>query len=411
MTHDTDAAGTSTVEHRDTAQLPTFDPGLTWSQILRRVGIAYVITRLCVIAGAAIVAAGEVAEANRLGLERPKNAVGLILQVLTSWDGRWYFEIIRGWYPTSIPPDVTYEMAEARAAFFPVYPMIVRTLDPVLPGGDVFAALFVNLVFGVLAIWLIGLLARELFDEQIAYRAMLLTLFFPGSFVLSFAYSEAVLIAVAAGCLLALVRHQWVAAGLLAAIGTACRPNGLALVAACVVAAFLAIRERRDWRSLVAVVLSPIGFVAFQLYLYDRTGEWAWFRVQTEAWDEGTSFGLTAIRNTLEAFIRPLSSPTDIITAVSVIVSVIMLVILWKRRLPAPLVAYVLVVFALMILPATVTARPRFIFTAFPVFIAIAAWWPVHRDRRQEVWTAVVACGAAGLVALTGLYGVLGAIP
>jgi hypothetical protein len=390
------------------ATAPTHTDESQWASMLRRTGLAFVLSRLCVLAGAAIVAAQEVAEANRLELPRPNNAVGLITQVLTSWDGAWYYRIIRDWYPTSIPPDITYEMPEARAAFFPVYPMLVRAVDAVLPGGDVFAGLVLNTLLGALAIWLVGLLAREVFGERVAYRAMLLMVFFPGSFVLSFAYSEATLIAVAAGCLLCLHRRHWLAAGVLALIGTGTRPNGLALVAACAVAALFAIRDRREWRALVAPALAPIGFIAFQWYLYARTGEWAWFRVQTEAWDEGTSFGWTALKNTLEAFIHPLSSPTDIITAVSFLSMIALLVVMWKRRIPAPWVAFTLVVLALMILPATVTARPRFLYTAFPAFIAVAAWWP---DDRDEAWGATIAMGAAGLVALTGLYGVLGAIP
>ena len=44
------------------------------------------------------------------------------------------------------------------------------------------------------------------------------------------------------------------------------------------------------------------------------------------------------------------------------------------------MVAYIAVVLALMLLPATVTARPRFLFTAFPLFISAAAWWP-RQDR------------------------------
>ncbi len=390
------------------ATAPTHTDESQWASMLRRAGIAFVLSRLCVIAGAAIVAAQEVAEANRAGLPRPKNAVGQILQVLTSWDGAWYYRIIRDWYPTAIPTTITYEMPQARAAFFPVYPLVVRGVDVILPGGDVFAGLFVNTILGALAIWLIGLLARTVFGERAAYRAMLLMIFFPGSFVLSFAYSEATLLAVAAGCLLCLHHRHWEAAGVLAAIGTATRPNGLALVAACAVAALLAIREQREWRSLTAPLLAPIGFVAFQWYLYQRTGEWAWFRVQTEAWDEGTSFGWTAVKNTFEAFTHPLSSPTDILTAVSFLTMIAMVVVMWRKRLPAPWVAFTVVVLALMILPATVTARPRFLFTAFPLFIAVAAWWP---DEREEAWGATIAMGAAGLVTLTGLYGVLGAIP
>jgi hypothetical protein len=383
------------------------DPA-AWRSFRRRAGIAYLVSRMCVIAGAAIVAAQEVAATNRAGGPRPKNAVGIILQVLTSWDGAWYYRIIRDGYPTVIPPNITYDMPEARAAFFPVYPLLVRAADVVLPGGDVAAGVFVNFVLGGVAVLLVGLIARQLFGDRIGYRTMLLMAFFPGSMALSLTYSEATLIVLAAACLLMLLRKRWLLAGIFAAIGSGTRPNGLALVAACAVAAFIAIKHDREWRSLIAPILAPIGFVSFQLYLLNRTGEWAWFRVQTEAWDEGTSFGFTAIKNTVEAFIHPLASPTDILTAVSVLVMVALLVMMYKRRLPWPMVAYVLVVYALMILPSTVTARPRFLYTAFPAFISVAAWWP---EEHEEAWGLVIALCTAGLVTLTGLYGVLGAIP
>lgn len=391
-----------------TAPVQTSAEHVSWRSYVRRAGVAYLVSRLCVIAGAAIVAAQEVSEANREGLPRPRNAAGLIMQVLTSWDGAWYYRIIRLGYPSSIPSDITYAMPEARAAFFPVYPLLVRCADLVLPGGDVFAGVFLNFVLGAVAIVLVGMLARQLFNERIAYRTMLLMAFFPGSVALSLTYSEATLIVLAAGCLLMLLREQWVAAGVLAAFGTATRPNGLALVAACAVAALLAIRQRRDWGSLIAAVLAPVGFVAFQLYLRVRTGEWAWFRVQTQAWDEGTSYGYTAVRNTFQAFLHPLASPTDILTAVSVVVMIGMIWAMRRRPLPWPLVAYVAVVLLLMILPSTVTARPRFLFTAFPAFISIAAWWP---EEHEEGWGLTIALCTAGLVTLTGLYGVLGAIP
>jgi hypothetical protein len=55
-----------------------------------------------------------------------------------------------------------------------------------------------------------------------------------------------------------------------------------------------------------------------------------------------------------------------------------------------------------------VTARPRFLYTAFPLLIAIAALWPKDDD---EAWPLLLAACGAGLVAVTALYGVLGAIP
>jgi hypothetical protein len=89
----------------------------------------------------------------------------------------------------------------------------------------------------------------------------------------------------------------------------------------------------------------------------------------------------------------------------------------WKVRLALPLAAFCAVVVALMLIPETVTARPRFLFTAFPFFIAVAAWWPEPSDdERHASWEyagwdlSLVACGA-GLAAVTGLYAVFGVIP
>jgi hypothetical protein len=369
----------------------------------RAVGVglaAFVVSRLCVLAGAGVRASQVVVDANNDGEPRPGSPVGLIAGVFTQWDGLWYMEIVRGGYPRSVPPDITYFQLEARTAFFPLFPTIARAADRVLPAGDSFAALFVNLVLSVAAVVLVGVLARRLFDVPVAERAMVLFAVFPGSFVLSYAYAEALLIVLAAACLFFLLDERWLLAGVTAALATATRPNGVALVAACAVAAGIAIYRRRDWLSLVAPLLAPIGFVSFQLFLAGHTGErWVWFRVQREAWREGTSFGATAISNTVSFFTHPFASFFALLGG---------LWCLWKRRLPWPIVAYVAVVIALMLLPSTVTARPRFLFTAFPLFISVAAWWP-RRDRVG--WDMMMVLCGAGLTALTTLYAVFGAIP
>jgi hypothetical protein len=392
---------------------PTTAPADTsrrdWHQALAVGLAAFVVSRLCVLAGAGVRASQVVVDANNEGEPRPGTPLGLIAGVFTQWDGLWYMEIVRNGYPRSVPPDITYFQLEARTAFFPLFPTIARAADRVLPAGDSFAALFVNLVLSVAAVVLVGVLARRLFDVPVAERAMVLFAVFPGSFVLSYAYAEALLIVLAAACLFFLLDERWLLAGVTAALATATRPNGVALVAACAVAAGIAIYRRRDWLSLVAPVLAPIGFVSFQLFLAGHTGErWVWFRVQREAWREGTSFGATAISNTVSFFTHPFASPTDALTAASFFALLGGLWCLWKRRLPWPIVAYIAVVIALMLLPSTVTARPRFLFTAFPLFISVAAWWP-RRDRVG--WDMMMVLCGAGLTALTTLYAVFGAIP
>ncbi len=370
---------------------------------------AFVVSRLCVLAGAGVRASQVTVDAHNDFEPPPGSPFGLITGVFTQWDGLWYLEIVRNGYPRSIPADVTYFQLEARTAFFPLYPMVVRVADMVLPAGDTAAALAVNFVLAVAAVILVGVLARRLFDVDVAERAMVLFAVFPGSFVLSYAYAETMLIVLAALCLWFLLDERWLLAGVAAALATATRPNGLALVAACAVAAAIAIWKRRDWWSLFAPLLAPIGFIAFQLFLAGHTGEsWAWFRVQREAWREGTSFGATAISNTFSFVTHPLASPTDALTAASLAALVVGLFALWRRRLPWPMIAYIAVIVALMLLPATVTARPRFLYAAFPLFISVAAWWP-RRDRVG--WDLMLVASGAGLTGLTALYAVFGAIP
>jgi hypothetical protein len=394
----------------------------SWFRILLHALPVYVMSRLFVMVGAAIVAS-ELGIDRNLGDERglevadphllaaTVSPVRAATDVLTSWDGLWYMSIVRDGYPTVVAPDVTYHMSDARAAFFPLFPMLARALDAVLPGGDTVAVLALNAILGLTVVVLVAMIAEQLYDEKVARTTAILVALFPGSFVLSFAYSEPLMIALAAGCMLCLLDCRWYEAGALAALTTATRPNGLAIVLACIVAVYPAIRDRRDWHALSAVLMAPLGLIAFQIWLGRHTGEaGVWFRVQREAWGEGASFGWTAIANTTDALITPFSSPTDTLTAISVIATVALLIVSWKAKLAWMPTVYSWGIVTLMLLPTTVTARPRFVFTAFPLLIGAAAWYEA-RDKEDNLWTFVMTSSGVGLTALTAIYGVYGAIP
>jgi hypothetical protein len=369
----------------------------------------YAISRLMVAAAAGLVAGAFAYKDTTIGIAKPKSAAGLMLDVLTSWDGNWYFELIRHGYPRSVPHPIDYFQPEARAAFFPLYPLLVRGVNRVLPGSDVSSALFVNLLLGAVVVVLVGLIARRLAGSKVAARAMVLTCVFPGSFVLSFAYSEALMLALAAGCLLALLDRRWLLAGVLAALASATRPNALALAVACLVAAIIAWRADRDRKAFIAPALAPIGFIVFQWYVGHHAGErGVWFRVQREAWGERASFGGTVLRGTFRFLLHPFHSAPNAITALCFVATIIGLVLMSKAKLPAPINAYTITIVVLMLSTATVTARPRFLFTAFPFLIATAKVW---REDEHEWWAIVLAVCAAGLVTVTGLYGGIAAIP
>lgn len=383
----------------------------------RAVGVglgAFVLSRILVFAGAYNTAALQFLEREQRGLPVPRSMRKLIEDVFTRWDGRWYRLIAENGYQSDLPARISYfpDDGGATVAFFPLYPYLARWFDSVFPGGIVQALLGLNIVMSIVAVVLVGLLAREVFDVETAERAMVLFCLFPGAVVMSWSYSEPTLVVCAAACLLFLVREQWLLAGIFASLGTATRPNGVALVAACVVAAVIAIRRDRQWRSLIAVVVSPLGVLGFHWYLTVHTGEsGAWMRAQRDAWNEGWSWGATAVRFTWRFLENPLgthSGATYMHTAFAVVAFGIGVFCAIRKRLPCPLLAYAAVIGLLMVTPSVVSARPRFVWTAFPLAIAVASWWP---RRPRYAWDGLLVLSAGSLVGFTMLYGSWVAIP
>jgi hypothetical protein len=399
----------------DTATV-TPDPDASRRQWRRALAVglgALVISRLIVLFGAYTRAAQVVTDRQSRGNPFPASTRPMLEAIFTQWDGKWYRMIAEHGYPSELPARITYISGDgATVAFFPVYPYLARWFDIVSPGGIVHALLGINVVLSIVAVVLVGMLGRELYGVATAQRAMVLFALFPGSVVLSWSYAEAALIVCAAACMLFLLRGQWVLAGVVAAIGTATRPNGIAIVAACVVAAAIAIVRTRQWRALICVAIAPLGVLSYHWYLRVHTGEWgAWNRAQRDAWNEGWSWGATAVRFTWRFLENPLgtgSGATYLHTVAALVVLGFGLFCSLRVRLPWPMLAYVAVIAALMIGPETVSARPRFVFTAFPIVLGIAAWWP---RRPREAWDGLVVLSAGGLAAAAMFYGSFAAIP
>lgn len=314
------------------------------------------------------------------------------------WDGSWYLAAAeRGW-PHSVPMAGGHAAAST-LAFFPGFPVAIRLVHAVLPVGWSVAAAWTVLLCEVAMAVAIWLLARDLWDAEAADRATLVVLVFPGAFIFSLYYSEPLMLALAAVCLLALRRRWWLVAGLAAALATATRPNAVALVAACAVAAVQAIRQRRDLRSLVAVVLSPAGIVAWFAYLWATTGSaTAWLQAEQGGWGERVE--PLALAHLVHAWLLQgtFTYPNEYVTVISTAAAAVLVVVLLRSRVPATWVAYTAVVLVLALMSKTLGLRPRFVLTAFPLAMVLGA-------RLRTTAAALVAAGGGvlmlGLLVLT----------
>jgi hypothetical protein len=299
-------------------------------------------------------------------------------RVPTTWDGSWYLAVTERWYPSRLPM-VNGRIGGNTAGFFPAYPGLARVLSSLTGIAPIGVLVTISLVTGwgaTLLVWRIG---EVVWDRETADRAASLFAFFPSSFVFSIAYSEGLMLVLAAGALLCMLRRRWVFAGILGAFATATRANAIALVLAAAVAAGVAIWEDREWRALVAPLLTPLGYVGFVVYLHERTGLWdAYTRTQEQAWNQ--EIRPDATWQVLKRFNEHWFADVNLtFLVVGLPIAIAAIVLLVRARPPLELLAYAIGILALTQVSQDLGVRPRFLLTAFPLAYGVARHPSLHR--------------------------------
>lgn len=181
------------------------------------------------------------------------------LEIWNRWDAPHYLDIARDGYLS--------QGVEGRwIVFYPLYPWLVRLSAFVLQ-DRLLAAFFVSTVASVAAGLLLLRLARRDEAEATARASVFFLFIFPTSYFLHIGYTESLFLALALGSFLAARERHWVLAGALGALASMTRVNGLLLIPALAVEAFLQYREEgRRWRAeWLWVLFAGAGFACYLL--------------------------------------------------------------------------------------------------------------------------------------------------
>jgi hypothetical protein len=287
------------------------------------------------------------------------------------WDSRWFIRAAAFGWPSQLPHRHGHVAANT-IAFFPAFPLSFRWLSHLTGLSLLTAGTIVTSVSGLTAMVGVWMLIRAYLDQDAADRGTLLVAMFPGSFALSMVYSEGLVVTFIAFGLLALLRRRWLLAGVLGALATATSPIALAFVVSGLWCAYRAVSKNRDWRSLLAPVMTPIGFMAYQIWLWVHTGNVsAWRLTERGGWKSYPSLVYAA--HTVGVFLKdPIATnKTDDLLFVGTVLTAIAAVIAIRSRQPMPVLLYGLVAAGTAFISAPVGLRPRFMFLAFPLIIAV----------------------------------------
>ncbi|GAA3799885.1 glycosyltransferase family 39 protein [Streptomyces coacervatus] len=334
-----------------------------------------------------------------------RNPLGLLGR---SWDSLWYVGIAAHGYSRTqhARSGATY----SDVAFFPLYPALVRAVRAVSPLSGGASGLVVSWTAAAVAACGIYALGARLHGRAVGFALVLLWALLPHSVVLSMAYTEPVLTALAAWSLYAVLTGRWLWAGALAALAGLARPNGFAVAAAVLAAAayevWRCLKEGRrvSHRLWTGAALAPLGWTAYVLWVGRRQGNLlgGYFEVQRR-WGSRFDFGHGALQ-----FIHHLLLHGGRIVfpmaMVIVATGIVLYALLLADRAPLPLLVYsgVLLLIALGG-SGYFESKPRFLLPAFPLLLPIAQ--ALVRTARARPWHATVVVAAlAGLSFAYGAY-------
>lgn len=310
--------------------------------------------------------------------------------VLTPWDSQWYLSIAENGYVHSIPPGVG-NAAQSNLGFFPLMPLAVRlvhTLAPLSWKTSGLTAAFLTGLTASLAVWF---MLRDSGTLSESRRGISLVFFTPGALVLSFVYSEGLIVTFACLTIWALRREKWLFAGLAAAVCSLADPVGCAAVFTCVVIALLAIYREKTWRPLVAIVVAPLGVLSFFTYLSFHAGSFfTWFHAQRRGWQGGHYFN--GAPNAIYSFIaHGFSNLNPPVKTMSLLLAVIMLVLFARIRPHLSVVVYVVTVIFMGLLSPIIGITPRLLLRDSPLLATVGS-------RLNRRWFGVILAGSCAIL-------------
>lgn len=320
------------------------------------------------------------------------------------WDALWFMRIAVHGYADS----------DLSAAFFPLYPLLIRFVSMALGGNALAAAILVSNAAFLGALVTLFELTREVFDRAMARRTILYISIFPTAYFFIAPYTESLFLFLTAGAFLAAHRQRWEWAGVCGALAASTRSIGLVLVLPLAIQAYVQWRDRRQGRAkvdkhlLIALMWSAfvsVGTLAYLFSWHRANGDWLTPLSDQHGWLREFSFVWTSyVRGTQEAF-RFIGQyaggyhQLDWLIVTGAIVAVVLL----ARRIP---VSYWLYAALSLAVPMSLIfggrpfmSMPRFVLPVFPFF-----WGLAMLSQRYKVHELIVAVSAAGLGLMTVLF-------
>jgi hypothetical protein len=285
--------------------------------------------------------------------------------------------------------------ADAKYAFFPLYPLVIAAFHLFLP---LHLAAFVatNLISALAFLALYGLALEYVPDKGLAFRSLLLLAFYPFSVFYQAYFTEGLLLLLAVSSLYFLKKKRLGLSVLCGALLCMTKAIGVVIAIPLVILAIKqsprvegrAVRRakqlgrrtktmRIDWRACTIAALTPLGLAPFMLLNYFKTGHWNYFALAEHRWGYETSNLLeNALTNIFvtgsKFFDMKWLTDHDSRIDYAALIFFLAIIVLSYKRLPLELWSFSLLLWLVPVVTKDLMSFSRYMSVSFPSFMYLA---------------------------------------
>ena len=371
-----------------------------FNRTVRDVLLTFLITRISIVVIAEL---ASVLIAQRTGTHVAVSS-NPALVVWGRWDAVHFLDIAtKGYYGTDM-------------AFFPLYPMLIALLGR-LTGSHLLAGLAISNAATFFGLLFFYKLVEHQYNRQVAQRAIFYVSIFPMAIFFSAVYTEPLFFALTVAAFYYIRERRWVTAGLLGALASATRVEGVLLAVPFVIEWFVALPLRAGAgavfaelrkrpidtivRPLIGTLLIPVGLGAYMIYLWILRGDPLYFSHVQIHWNRHLAPPWVSIMHSF-ALISKMHFRFHLVAGQlqELAFTALMLVtlIIGFRRLRFSYWVYMALSILVPMSTSSLMSMPRFALVLFPMFVLFALWGERHAFNNGYV---------AFSLPLLGLYTVL----
>lgn len=335
--------------------------------------------------------------------ELPKNQEIVFRSWITPWlnyDGRNYLEIAnRGYVP------VRTNNTDLRV-YFPLYPLLIRILSFNLRFNPVLVGLGISFLSFLGSLFVFNkLLLHDKFSKEKRNKALLLLLLFPTSFYFIAYYTEGLFLLLILLTFYFLNKTNFKVASIFAALTTATRLSGLAILPVLLWEAIQYYKKTKKFPF--SIIIAPLGFVLFGIYIHVTTGNALAIILRHKDWDKPFGvFGMWyALKNGLTKIIygsggltyNPLNYSVEVL---ELMFALFLLLIIFKsyKKIRFSYWLYLLFSSLIIFFSGVLSGIPRYMMVIFPVYIYLTNAIP------KKYFYIVCFCFAVLFVYLSALF-------